>query len=249
MKTNTLIKFKPFVVAILLMLILSCKKTERNRFDSEKKSIEFTLHNFPMINKNFEKVKEVNLDSLSISLYQNTKKKDYDEILVFRKNTKFYAIPFFSNTYFDYWDFDNESQIQLYPKTNSTFEKQIKEVVSELDLTPKEFGLLIEELMKSVLDTETNLHLKPKIFENYIYQTYRVNKYKIEESDSCLVRTKNLYKDILIEAGKAIQYNQFFLDSQNGRVYKFINESKNKGDLKFKIKTYRIDCFSYPLNI
>ncbi|MCS4303310.1 MULTISPECIES: hypothetical protein [unclassified Chryseobacterium] len=249
MKTGIHLQFKYFASAIVLLCILSCEKTKINEFHSEKKSIEFTLQNFPMLAKNFEKVKEVNLDSLTISLYRNPKKEDYDEILVFSKNKKFYAVPFFSNMYFDYWNFDNEDQKQLYPKTNSTFEKQIKNTVSELNLTQEEFGLLIEELMKSVLNAETNLDLKPKIFENYIYSTYRVDQYKVEESDSCLARTKRLYKQILIESEKIIRYNQFFLDARNGRVYEFINESRKRGEWKFKIKTYRIDCFSYPLSI
>lgn len=205
--------------------------------------------NFPMINKDLEKVKEISLDSLSISLYKNPKKEDYDEVLVFRKKANYCAIPFFSNMYFDYWGFDNESQKQLYPKTNTTFEKQLKKVITELKLNPNEFDLLKNELMKSILNTESTLYFKPKLFENYIYMTYRVDKYKIDETDSCLKRTQNVLNEILNESKNTIQYNQFFLDSQNGRVYKFINESRKKGELKFSIKVYRIDCFSYPLNL
>src|SRR5690606_2805198 len=138
-----------FLGIIILFLIFSCKKSETKRFNSAEKSIEFMTHNFPMINKNLEKIKEINLDSLSISLYKNPKKEDYDEVLVFRKKGDYYAIPFFSNMYFDYWGFDNESQKQLYPKTNTTFEKQLKNVIAELNLDADEFDLLKNELMKS----------------------------------------------------------------------------------------------------
>lgn len=243
------IKFKRFSFILFLLIIFSCKKEKNNTFNSAESSIKYTLQSFPMIDKNLKKVKEVNLDSLSISIYKNPNKDDYDEILVFRKKHKFYAIPFFSNMYFDYWNFKNEEQKQLYPKTNTTFEKQIKNTVNELDLKPEEYGLLIEQLMKSVLNAETNLELKPKIFENYIYMTFRVDKYKIDESDSCVKRTEKIYNDILTESKKTIQYNQFYLDSENGRIYELINDSRKKGDLKFRIKVYRIDCFSYPLNI
>src|SRR5690606_27623506 len=128
-------------------------------------------------------------------------------------------------------------------------EKQLKNVIAELNLDADEFDLLKNELMKSVLNTESNLYQKPKLLENYIYMTYRVDKYKIDESDSCSKRTQNIFNEIMNESKKTIQYNQFFLDSQNGRVYKFINENRKKGELRFRIKVYRIDCFSYPLNI
>ena len=245
---NKLRKYLLFGVFISFF-ILSCEKQKDNVFDSEQKSIKFALENFPMIDKNLEKIKEINLDSMSISLYKNPKKEDYDEVIVFRKNRKYFAIPFFSNMYFDYWNFNDETQKQLYPKTNTTFERQLKNLVTELNLNGNEFDLLKNELMNSLLNTESNLYLKPKIFENYIYMTYRVDKYKIDESDSCQKRTQNVFNQILNESKKTIQYNQFFLDSKNGRVYEFINDSRKKGELKFKIKSYRIDCFYYPLNI
>lgn len=243
-----MIKIKHFAF-VCFIVIFSCGKKDNSGFESAEKSLNFTLQNFSMIDKNLEKVKELNLDSISISLYKNPDKEDYDEVLVFRKNDKFYAIPFFSNMYFDYWNFDNLNQKQLYPKTNSTFEEQIKSVVSELNLTPQEFGLVLNELMKSVLNAETNLDLKPKIFNNYIYSTFRVDKYKIEESDSCIKRTEKIYEHILQEANKTIRYVQFYLDSENGRIYEIINDGRKKGDLKFRIKVHKIDCFSYRLNI
>ncbi len=248
MGNTKLIKIKHFAF-VCFIVIFSCGKKDNSGFESAEKSLNFTLQNFSMIDKNLEKVKELNLDSISISLYKNPDKEDYDEVLVFRKNDKFYAIPFFSNMYFDYWNFDNLNQKQLYPKTNSTFEEQIKSVVSELNLTPQEFGLVLNELMKSVLNAETNLDLKPKIFNNYIYSTFRVDKYKIEESDSCIKRTEKIYEHILQEANKTIRYVQFYLDSENGRIYEIINDGRKKGDLKFRIKVHKIDCFSYRLNI
>lgn len=237
------------LILIVFSILISCNKENRSGFDSSEESIKSVLNNFPMIDKKLEKVTKVDLDSLSITLYKNPEKKDYDEVLVFEKNKRFYSIPFFSNMYFDYWDFTNEKQSQFYPKTNTTFEKQMKILVRELNLKPADFTILTKALMSNILNTETNLYLKPKIFENYVYSTYRVNKYKIEESDSCVNRTQSVFKHILEESKKTFQYNQFFLDSENGRIYELINDSKKRGELKFKIKTYRIDCFSHQLSI
>lgn len=242
--------FTNFLLFTSALFIISCEK-QGSGFDSADKSINYVLKEYSMIDRHLEKSKELNLDSLSISIYKNPEKIDYDEVLVFRKKKKFYAIPFFSNMYFDYWNFEDEKQKQLYQKTNTNFSIQLKMVATQLNLTPEEFGLIIEELMKSVLNTETNLYLKPKIFENYIYSLDRVDKYKIEEIDSCAKKTTEIYTKILKDHDRkeALRNNQFYLDSNNGRVYEFINESRKKGDIQFKIKTYRLECFSYRLEI
>lgn len=234
---------------ITFLLLTSCNKENKFGFNSSEESIKSLLKTYPMISKRLEKVAKIDLDSLSVTLYKNPEKEVYDEVLVFEKNKKFYSIPFFSNMYFDYWNFTHEKQPQLYSKTNTTFEKQMKILVRELNLNPADFTVLTQAMMNNILNTETNLYLKPKIFENYIYSTYRVDKYKMEESDSCVKRTQSVFNHILKESQKTIRYNQFFLDSENGRVYEFINDSRKRGELKFRIKTYRIDCFSYKLNI
>ncbi|UFH30737.1 hypothetical protein LNP04_12205 [Chryseobacterium sp. C-71] len=171
------------------------------------------------------------------------------KVLVFEKNKHFYAIPFLSNMYFDYWGFRNETQLQLYAKTNTTFEQQFKDVIRELKLKPDEFRLLFDELMLSILHTETNLHFKPKILENFVYSTERVDKYKIEESEVCIARTKRIFEEIKKDSQKTWRYEKYFLDSENGRVYKLINTSHLSGKFSFQIQVYRIDCFSYSLNI
>ena len=121
-------------ILILLNLIISCKENKDRGFDSEKESISFVLEKFPMINKNLTPVRKIDLDSLSITLLQTSNKRTYDEILVFEKKNKFYAIPFFSNMYADYWNFENDNQPKLFPKTNSTFEKEFSNLIKTLNL-------------------------------------------------------------------------------------------------------------------
>lgn len=240
---------KNIILSLILIVFCSCQKENNNCFNSAEKSIESTLENFPMINNKLQKIREVNLDSLSIKLYRNPHNNVYDEIIVFEKKKKFYAIPFFSNMYFDYWNFKNETQKQLYPKTNSSFEKQLNLLIEKLELTPPEFDLLFQELMSSVLHTEINLYLKPKLFENYVYLTWRVDKYKTEESEECIKRTTALFDKILNDSKKTFQDNRYYLDSENGRVYEFINESRKRNEFKFRIEVYRIECFGSRLNM
>lgn len=43
--------------------------------------------------------------------------------------------------------------------------------------------------------------------------------------------------------------SEYFLDKRNGRVYRFENKAKNFNEIKFNIKTYRIDCYTYPMTM
>lgn len=237
------------LIFLIIFMMVSCEKEKKERFNTKEKSIEYVLEKFPMIDKNLKQVRQVNLDSLSITLYRNSKKVDYDEVLIFEKSNQFYAIPFLSNMYFDYWEFQNGNQTQLYQKTNSTFNKELKNVILALNLTDEECVLAINEIFLSVLRSEINLSSKPQIFENYVYNTERVDKYKVEEHEFCIERSKKIFEKIQNDSKEAIKYNQYYLDAMNGRVYEVINTSPQTRGFSFEIKTYRIDCFSYPLNI
>jgi len=233
---------------ILITFMISCKENKNLSFDSEKESITSVLEKFPMIDKNLTSVRKIDLDSLSITLLRNPNKKAFDEILIFEKKNKFYAIPFFSNMYADYWNFENDKQPNLFPKTNSTFEKEFSSVITSLNLTGSEFDLLIEELMFSTLHVENKLNDKLSILQNKTFFTQRVDKHKIEEADSCNKRTNIVFdqiskdynsKDIMIRF-------QYYLDQKNGRIYKIENKGTKENELKIVIKTYRIDCYMYP---
>jgi len=233
----------------IVFFFFCCKKEDSLAFDTKEESVKYVLKRFPAISGDFKGIRTISTDSLSITLLRNNNKDDYDEVLVFKKNEKYYSIPFFSNMYFDFWEFQDENQNQLYQKTNSTFNKELKNVIIALNLTDEESILVINELFMSVLRSEINLNLKPMIFENYVYQTERVNKYKIEETEFCTERTKKIFEKIKNDSKEVIRYNQYYLDSTNGRIYEVINTSPQTKRFSFEIKTYRIDCFSYPLNI
>lgn len=243
---------KNLILLLFITVFINSCREKNGSLTTQQESINELYNRFPMIKGEFKEIRKVAVDSVSITLLRNksVEKDDYDEIIVFCKNKKFYSIPFLSNMYFDYWEFQNETQAQLYPKTNSTFNKELKNVFKVLNLTGDESVYTTNELFSSVLHSEINLYLKPDIFKNYIYSTERVDKYKIEESDSCINRTKKIFDKISKDANKTtIRYNQYFLDSSNGRVYEMINTSAKEKPFSFEIKTYRIDCFAYRLEI
>ncbi|MBD3905989.1 hypothetical protein NAL32_15490 [Chryseobacterium sp. Ch-15] len=242
---------KNLILLLFITVIINSCTEENSSLTTQQESINDLYDRFPMIKGDFKEIRKVVVDSVSITLLRNksVEKYDYDEIMVFCKNKKFYSIPFFSNMYFDYWEFQNENQAQLYPKTNSTFNKELENVFKTLNLRDEESIHTTNELFLSVIHSEINLHSKPDIFKNYIYSTERVDRYKVEESDSCLNKTKKIFAKISKNAKNTIRYNQYFLDSSNGRVYEMINTSTQKKPFSFEIKTYRIDCFAYRLEI
>lgn len=236
-------------ILILIILMVSCQENNNHSFDSEKESVTDVLEKFPMINQNLTTVKKIDLDTLSITLLRNSKKKAYDEVVVFKKKNKFYAIPFFSNMYADYWNFENDNQPKLFPKTNSTFAKELSKLIVALNLKPNEFGILFDELMGSTLNTEKDPQKKPYLFQNTVYLSRRVDKYKSEEIDNCSRRNNLLFDQMMKNYNKkavVIMY-QYYFDRNNGRVYKIENKAENFDEINFIFKTYRIDCYYQPM--
>ena len=232
------------IIVLILFFFSSCKKEKIGSVsENEKASINLVFNRFPFIEKKMEKIKKIEFDSLAISLYRNIDKKDYDEILVFQKANEFYAIPFFSNMYYDFWNFKNETGKTQFPNVNSTFEKEFNNSASNLKLNANEKQQIFIQLITSILNTEDMLEKKPQLFEDFVNFSPRKSKYKDEEPNNCLERTTKLYKQIL-EDGKSGIRPTYILDQENGRVYKLFNDSKNVDEFNLRIETFRVDCYT-----
>ena len=232
------------ITALVFFLLISCKKEKISSVsESEKSSINLVFSRLPFIEKKMEKIKKVEFDSLAISLYRNVDKTDYDEILVFQKGNQFYAIPFLSNMYYDFWNFKNETEKSQFPKTNTNFEKELNNVAINLKLNAGEKQLIFNQLITSILNTEDMLEKKPQMFEDFVEFSPRKSKYKDEEPKDCLERTTKLYKQILEDRKNGIRPT-YILDKENGRVYKLFNESKNINEFNLRIETFRVDCYT-----
>lgn len=236
-------KFRILIIFVLCFAI-SCKNEKLNKVsENEQESINFVLKQFPFIDKKLEKIKKVEFNILTISLYRNIDKIDYDEILVFQKGNKFYAIPFLSNMYYDFWNFKNETEKSKFSKTNTTFEKELQKSAVNLKLSADEKQQVFIQLITSVLNTEDMLEKKPQMFEDFVEFSPRKSKYKDEEPKNCLERTSKLFKEIL-EDGKNGIRPTYIWDKENGRVYKLFNESQNIDEYNLRIETYRVDCYT-----
>ncbi|UFH30736.1 hypothetical protein LNP04_12200 [Chryseobacterium sp. C-71] len=71
------------LVFLIIFVIVACEEEKNNGFKTEEKSIEYVLKKFPMIDRDLMQVRQVNLDSLSITLFRNPQKNDYDESACF----------------------------------------------------------------------------------------------------------------------------------------------------------------------
>lgn len=170
-------------------------------------------------------------------------------ILVINKAKDIYAIPFFSNTYHDYWNFQFDSVLHSVKPTNTTFEKELKTCLTRLNLydTLGTAGTVINEMLFSLLhcqqltDTDsTNLH--GAWTDNYNLPD--------EDNDSCNKRYRQNWQEMkkaFHPQDYIINYNAFW-DKANSRVYQL--DFKNFGRkqrLEFTMKNYRLDCVLHPL--
>lgn len=240
---------KNLLLLAIILMCFSCQKGEQSTFSSAESSNKHLLERFPMLGKELIKIKEVTMDTLSISIYK-TPDGYYNKVVVFRKDNQFQSLPLFYNVYFDYWEYQ-ETQPQTAPKTGTTFDKEIKSVFRNLKLSRDEENNIREELMKSVLNTETFLDEKPQLFNIVFKDDLSLDndgKMKLENEDSCLARNQKIYRYILNESRKTIRNKAFYLDREHDRVYEWVYDAEKPYPLSH-IKVHRLSCFSYKLEI
>ena len=165
-------------------------------------------------------------------------------ILINQKN-ECYAIPFFSNKYFDYWNFEFDKPNKEVKKTNTTFEKEFTKAINTLNLndTLETSSKVINELFKSLLNCEQIKETDSIHFEGLSL----TNCYDLpnENFDSCWTRQRKNFNSIkrLIHPSKSYYNYNAYLDNQNSRIYQIVNQEKDRWKkMKPSIKMYRQGC-------
>jgi hypothetical protein len=171
-------------------------------------------------------------------------------IIVINQAKIIYAIPFFSNTYHDYWSFEFDSVLNSVESTNTTFEKELKNCFTQLDLydTLGTAGKVINEMVFSLLhcqqvtDTDS-LNLHSLVWTNNYMLTN-------EDFDSCYKRLHQNWEEMkkaFHPKDYIINYNAYW-DKRNNRVYQFDYKNySRKRRLEFNIRNYRLDCVYHML--
>ena len=174
-------------------------------------------------------------------------------IVIINEKGQCYAVPFFSNTYQDYWDFQFDSAAQQNPKNNITFEKEIITALDTLGLndTLGTAGLVLDEIVLSLLHCRTVQESDSSDLQTVAIMKIN-NNAPIDNSDSCFIRMRKNYKTIssTFHSAKYYTFYNAFWDEQNNRIYQFTNSEKSRRKSeKWSVKVYRQGCFWKTLEL
>lgn len=248
------------LTVISLSIIIFSRCGQKDNQPNVEKILSSTISKFPQFPKGdsgfYRLVRSVKIGDNDIELQLRSTPNTLDDpqkiIIVINKAKQLYAIPLFSNTYHDYWNFQFDSVLSSVKPTPTTFEKELKTCLTELNLydTLGTAGKVINEILFSLLqcqqltDTDSlNLHT-----------VALTNNYNLpyENSDSCYKRLQNNWlemKKAFHQKDYIINYNAYW-DKGNNRVYRFDFKNFNrKQKIEFTIKNYRLDCVYQMLNL
>ena len=195
-----------------------------------------------------------------IQLYSETDKIiDPQKILVFiNAENECFAIPFFSNTYRDFWEFKNEIPLPKIKKVQTTFSKEYFEALVKLKLNKIEvYFSVTNDLLISILNCDKiskcdYSDLKNHIFSNNNYaldseDNYELLKQNRAKNDEEILKTTNWEMD-----DDDVQQYVGCMDYKNFRFYQVVlkveilDASKNpikiiQSENELQIKSYRKD--------
>ena len=256
MKIKTLLQ-----LFIIMTTLLSCLHTTTE--SKVEKAVSELTDKYPQLRKGKSKQTEYYRLKRTITYGENEfhiqlrsepdSLNDPQQILVFiNSKNECCAIPFFSNTYRDYWEFKYEKTIPKIKRTNTTFTKEFISALNSLNLNDtlgtqrKVIGELFYSLLQCTNITETdstkillgcsneNSDLENEIFEKKTNERFRRNYNEISKD-------WNKYENFKI-------YNSCY-DENNYRIYKFIKEGDYYNSRVNQIKCYRQNAIFNHISI
>jgi hypothetical protein len=227
----------PFI-GLLIFFVTSCNNNQREA-NIEALIKAKHLDSFKLVRSVRNAKRNFELQLRTASEYTNNEQ----QIVVFtNKSQQYYILPFPSNAYRGYWEFESNS-----PKNKGkgvTFIKEFTTALNTLGLndTLGTADCVLQEMLISLLhcvpvtESDSNKLLAIRLVDN--------NNLPEETSEDAEKRVRQNYKMIR----KAWYPKKFFLrcgtyyDSDNNRVYQFENKNdKFKAKCDFEIKVYRQD--------
>lgn len=215
---------------LLTIFLLSCEQTN-SKLDIERTLLN-TILRFPQLPKGkgkqsnyYKLVRSVIIGGNGIELQLRSSPDTIADtqkiIIVINKSKDIYAIPLFSNIYHDYWNFQFDSVLHSVKPTNTTFDKELKSCLEQLNLydTLGTAGKVMSEMFFSLLQCQQvtdsdSLNLNSFTFTNNCALSY-------ENTDSCGKRFKQnweMMKRSFHPEKYIINYNACW-DKENKRVY------------------------------
>ena len=253
---------------ILAFVFISCNAKEENSVET---ALQEVVNKFPQLPQNengkllelYRLTRTVIIGERNIELQLRSMPdsiNDYQQIIVFKNpQNEYYAIPFFSNTYRDYWNFEFDN-LDIPFKANTTFEREFNKAMEILNLhdTIGTYGnvqMIVFEMFESLLQcplVELNDSLDIQQVSWSTNDNYNLHL-DDEDSDSCTIRKQKNFEDIqkvIAPSEYMFNYNTAW-DKYNNRIYQVCNNHDMRKRTKYvlKLKTYRQDCICHPLKM
>lgn len=246
----TLFENKTKYIIILFCIILSffsCTSTiEKDKVDSVIKKL---TERYPQFNKGdsdyYRLTRSISYDNNNFEIQLRTEPdsiNDRQSILIFiNSKREYYAVPFFSNSYVNYWQFPNDQLLKGQKKLSSTFNKELRNALLFLKNDKKtDLFNVAEELRYSLLNCK-DLTLKDSLLMNTYIGNIGRHSIDNEEEKEVKIRLKKNYDDVIKNSQSYILYQKngvlAYLDQKKFRIYQFIYHH----DGTFSIKCYRQD--------
>lgn len=178
---------------------------------------------------------------------------DPQKIMVFINSKKeCVAIPFFSNTYRDYWEFMFEENPKIGKKANTTFNKEFLKAMNALNINDERFGrypvmndILTSVLVSTKFTKENSEFIKTFLSSNNIHSLEEENSLaseRILKNYNEILKTNNFGEPFA--EGRVVGY----LDNKNFRIYQIVVDTTNQKRLVINLKSYRHDLIKhFPL--
>ena len=249
-----------YLIAFLLVALFSdCRQ---NCLKSDQQIIQQTEIRFPQLktgnqnqNSGYTFFKSITLanPAVQIKLFKPSEmyNNNYQGIIIISNSKGIScAIPLLDNKYKGYWGFLFDTKSKEAPLIPTTFEKEINNALSVLQLNKGDDGsTIIAELFNSILDckqlSDDDLAGMKK-YSTIFGETGLPN----DNNDSCNKRDGLNIESIskLMHPRKyEIDENAFF-DSRNNRIYQLNFNRFPKATKKYyKIIVYRLGCVIHPI--
>lgn len=259
MKTQ---KITCLLLLILLIQFYGCQF--QNRSPDIEKAISDLTDKFPQLPKGKSKqsdyyrlVRSVNIGESNIQLQlRSTPDSLFDPqqiILIINAKGDCYAIPYLSNKYRDYWNFQFDKPIPDVKKVNTTFEKELMTALNILNLNDS-IGtgmVVVDEIIYSLL--QCRLVMPSDSDEVQSVSMKEVTIIPSEDFDECSARTHRNFKEmmkVISPSDKSGIYLSTYWDQSNDRIYQLDNKYVGKGDkIDLRIKVFRQNCNCYFLEL
>ena len=245
---------KFFLFLLFFFILLGCG-TQSN----DTKIINNLTSKFPQLktgSDDYNLIRSVSFGdpSITIKLFSQLDSVDDKQEILLLTNSDLhsYAIPLFSNTYRDYWNFRLDSISKDTKPINTTFEKELNICLNALKLNDMvgTAEKVVNEIFYSLLHCQDI-----SLSDSSNFQTILVNfknSLPQEDSDSCYKRLKRNW-DIISQdlyPNKTILYKHSYWDKGNARVYQLdFKNFKRKQKNYFKVNAFRQDCNWHMLTL